>query len=58
MNHGDPVDDGDYDLIVGGLGSLRISENIGSPCQPGFALREPLLTINYMLTETWPDRTV
>ena len=43
---GDFDDDGDYDLIVGGSGGLRISENIGSPRRPSFAMRENLLTIN------------
>ena len=43
---GDFDDDGDYDLIVGGSGGLRISENIGSPRRPSFAMREPLLTID------------
>ena len=43
---GDFDDDGDYDLIVGGGGGLRISENIGSPRRPGFAMREPLLTLD------------
>ena len=43
---GDFDDDGDYDLIVGGGDGLRISENIGSPRRPSFAMREPLLTID------------
>ncbi|MCY3838170.1 MAG: FG-GAP-like repeat-containing protein, partial [Gammaproteobacteria bacterium] len=43
---GDLDDDGDYDLIVGGSGGLRVSENIGSPRRPSFAMREPLLTID------------
>ena len=43
---GDFDDDGDYDLIVGGGAGLRISENIGSPRRPSFAMREPLLTID------------
>jgi len=43
---GDLDDDGDYDLIVGGGDGLRISENIGSPRRPSFAMREPLLTID------------
>ena len=43
---GDLDDDGDYDLIVGGSGGLRISENIGSPRRPSFAMREPLRTID------------
>ena len=43
---GDFDDDGDYDLVVGGGDGLRISENIGSPRRPSFAMREPLLTIN------------
>ena len=43
---GDFDDDGDYDLIVGGGDGLRISENIGSPRRPSFAMREPLLTLD------------
>ena len=43
---GDFDDDGDYDLIVGGGDGLRISENIGSPRRPSFAMRDPLLTID------------
>ena len=43
---GDFDDDGDYDLIVGGRGGLRISENIGSPRRPSFAMRELLLTVD------------
>ena len=43
---GDFDDDGDYDLIVGGGDGLRISENIGSPRRPSFAMREPLLLID------------
>ena len=43
---GDFDEDGDYDLVVGGLGGLRISENIGTPRRPSFALRQPLLTID------------
>ena len=43
---GDFDDDGDHDLIVGGSGGLRISENIGSPRRPSFAMRELLLTVD------------
>ena len=43
---GDLDDDGDYDLIVGGSGGLRVSENIGGPKNPGFGVRELLLDVN------------
>ena len=43
---GDLDEDGDYDLIVGGTGGLRVSENIGGPYDPSFAKRELLLDIN------------
>ena len=43
---GDFDDDGDHDLVVGGSGGLRISENIGSPRRPSFAMRELLLTVD------------
>ena len=43
---GDFDDDGDYDLIVGGSGGLRISENIGGRQRPSFARRELLLDVN------------
>ena len=43
---GDLDDDGDYDLIVGGSGGLRVSENIGGRKTPSFALRERLLDIS------------
>ncbi len=43
---GDLDDDGDYDLIVGGSGGLRVSENIGGPGNPSFGVRELLLDIN------------
>ena len=43
---GDLDDDGDHDLIVGGSGGLRVSENVGGPNDPSFAKRELLLDIN------------
>ena len=43
---GDLDDDGDYDLIVGGSGGLRVSENIGGPRNPNFGVRELLLDVN------------
>ena len=43
---GDLDDDGDYDLVVGGLAGLRMSENIGGPKQPSFGPRELLLDIH------------
>ena len=43
---GDLDDDGDYDLIVGGTGGLRVSENVGGPKNPRFARRELLMDIN------------
>ena len=43
---GDLDDDGDYDLIVGGSGGLRISENAGGPKNPSFGVRKLLLDIN------------
>ena len=43
---GDLDDDGDYDLIVGGSGGLRVSENVGGPTNPSFATRELLLDVN------------
>lgn len=39
-------DDGDFDLIVGGSGGLRISENIGGRRNPSFGKRELLRDIN------------
>ena len=43
---GDLDDDGDYDLIVGGGGGLRVSENVGGPKSPSFGVRELLLDVN------------
>ena len=43
---GDFDDDGDFNLIVGGSGGLRISENVGSAQQPSFAMRKPLLDVS------------
>ena len=43
---GDLDDDGDYDLIAGGSGGLRVSENIGGPKSPSFAVRKLLLDVN------------
>ena len=43
---GDLDDDGDYDLIVGGSGGLRVSENIGGPKTPRFGVRKLLLDVN------------
>ncbi|MCY3883505.1 MAG: protein-disulfide reductase DsbD family protein [Gammaproteobacteria bacterium] len=40
---GDFDDDGDFDLIFGGGGGLRISENIGTPKEPKFGRRQLLL---------------
>ena len=43
---GDLDDDGDYDLIVGGSGGLRVSENVGGPKNPSFGVRKLLLDVN------------
>ena len=43
---GDLDDDGDYDLIVGGSGGLRVSENVGGPEDPSFGVRKLLLDIH------------
>jgi hypothetical protein len=43
---GDFTGDGKPDLIVGGMGSLRISENIGTASNPKFGKRQLLLDIN------------
>lgn len=43
---GDFDDDGDYDLVFGGSGGLRISENIGGRNSPSFAQRHLLLDVN------------
>lgn len=40
---GDFDDDGDFDLVFGGSGGLRISENIGTPQEPKFGRRQLLL---------------
>ena len=51
---GDLDDDGDYDLIVGGSGGLRVSENIGGRKTPRFAVRERLLDIEGRALQTRP----
>ncbi|MYD81389.1 MAG: hypothetical protein F4X44_12345 [Gammaproteobacteria bacterium] len=43
---GDFDDDGDYDLIFGGGGGLRMSENIGTPKSPKFGRRQLLLDVD------------
>ncbi|MXW54580.1 MAG: hypothetical protein F4X44_12360 [Gammaproteobacteria bacterium] len=43
---GDFDDDGDYDLIFGGGGGLRMSENIGTPKSPKFGRRQMLLDVD------------
>ena len=43
---GDLDGDGDYDLIVGGSGGLRMSENVGSAERPSFGKRELLLDLD------------
>ena len=43
---GDLDGDGDHDLIVGGSGGLRISENVGNAEQPSFGKRELLLDVD------------
>ena len=43
---GDFDDDGDFDLIVGGGGGLRMSENFGGRKSPSFAERKLLLDVN------------
>ena len=42
---GDLDDDGDYDLIVGGSGGLRVSENVGGRKNPSFAQRVRVLDV-------------
>ena len=49
---GDLDDDGDYDLIVGGSGGLRVSENVGGPKNPSFGVRKLLLDVNGQPLET------
>ena len=51
---GDLDDDGDYDLILGGSGGLRVSENLGGPENPSFGVRELLLDINGQPLQTRP----
>ena len=51
---GDLDDDGDYDLIVGGSGGLRSSENVGGRKTPSFAMRERLLDIEGRALQTRP----
>ena len=51
---GDLDDDGDYDLIVGGSGGLRVSENVGGRTNPSFAMRERLLDISGVALQTRP----
>ena len=43
---GDLDGDGDHDLIVGGSGGLRVSENVGGPKRPSFGTRELLLDLD------------
>ncbi len=43
---GDLDGDGDYDLIVGGSGGLRMSENVGNAREPSFGMRKPLLDVD------------
>lgn len=43
---GDFDDDGDYDLIFGGGGGLRMSENIGTQKDPKFGRRQLLLDVD------------
>ena len=51
---GDLDADGDYDLIVGGSGGLRVSENVGGRTNPSFAQRARLLDINGRALQTRP----
>ncbi len=43
---GDLDNDGDFDLIVGGSGGLRVSENVGGRTDPSFGVRKLLLDIH------------
>lgn len=43
---GDFDDDGDFDLVFGGGGGLRISENIGTSKDPKFGRRQHLLDVD------------
>ena len=51
---GDLDDDGDYDLIVGGSGGLRVSENVGGRKNPSFAQRVRLLDVEGHALQTRP----
>ena len=51
---GDLDDDGDYDLIVGGSGGLRVSENVGGRKNPSFAQRVRLLDVEGRALQTRP----
>ncbi len=51
---GDLDGDGDYDLIVGGSGGLRVSENTGGRKTPSFGVRKLLLDVNGEPLQTRP----